>query len=525
MSIVTPAALSAILDGGFPALVALGGGELRVALFNDGTEVSGNGYARQTINELSLASNADDRFTGKAAEAVTFTPSGGSITYDQVKVFNRSGTTLYITSDVGPETTISGAHSVTLQLQIPGTASVPCITAAEVQAGLDNDITNRLPVELAAVRIPVASQLSMTGTLTTDGAVGGAIIGLGATERVASTLDRLRSTVYWTGDRDALDTEALLRITRSDIKIRGVAFDGATDAEILAGVVNRGPCAIELDRASTGPGVGSGKFQFDDVSFCYWRTGLRLANALDDGNCDESEYRNLFFDRCDVAVELNGAQTMEHHFTAPRFRLTDECIRLNAGGAVSISGGNMTHPGTVIKYAATNAQTGFGHNNASVTIDGRFKLDSQSTGGKVIHMEQIASWGYFAQVNAYDVHLPSPAVNGVDRPYWSTDDGTNINDIDPIVFLSGNANINFFGWRNLQRGMFAWYAGAGSSITVNVIGGQWWSGNGGTALSAIEQLCNTAISHGPAYFNFYKVASYGTATPLADFSGVITGDL
>lgn len=526
MSSIEPAAQAAILDGGLPGLIALGGGSLRVALFRLGVECSGNGYARQTITSSSAASAGSGLVpSAKNAATVTFTPSGGSITYDQVRVFAANGTTLYSTSDRGSALVINEPAVMTISYQIPQSPALPAYTAEEVQDALTNDITTRQPCILGGARIPVASQLSMTGTLTTDGAIGGAIIGLGATERVASTLDRLRSTVYWTGDRGALDTEALLRITRSDVQLRGVSFDGATDAEILAEVVNRGPCAIELDRATTGASVGSGKFKFDDVSFCYWRTGLRLANALADGNCDESEYRNLFFDRCDVAVELNGSQTMEHHFRAPRFRLTDECIRLNAGGAVSLHGGNMTHPGTVIKYAATNAQTGFGQNNASITIGGRFKLDSQSTGGKVIDMEQIASWGYFAQVNAYDVHLPSPAVNGFDRPYWSTDNGTDINDIDPIVFLSGNANINLYGWRNLQRGMFAWYAGAGGSITVNVIGGQWWSGNGGTALSAIEQLCNTAKSHGTAYFNFYKIASYATATPLADFSGTITGAL
>jgi hypothetical protein len=124
--------------------------------------------------------------------------------------------------------------------------------------------------------------------------------------------------------------------------------------------------------------------------------------------------------------------------------------------------------------------------------------------------------------------LPTPISDDptpVEWPYWHPTDGTNINDIEPLIMLSGASFLKWFGPNNLQRGMLAWDTGAEGLVSIDIYGGRCWYGNGGLAITAITQLCNLAKSRGTAYLRLIGCRDYNGLNPFPDYVGTLTGSL
>ncbi len=112
-------ALTAILDGGLPRLLSLGGGSLKVKLMRLGVECVGNGYARGTITGFAAAATTDGVTHKNGSAVVSFTPSGGSIVWDELEIWNAAATVLYASSNLtSPKTISSGTHDVTIRFEV-----------------------------------------------------------------------------------------------------------------------------------------------------------------------------------------------------------------------------------------------------------------------------------------------------------------------------------------------------------------------------------------------------------------------
>lgn len=123
---VTATARAAIMDGGTAGLLSVAGGTVRVALFRNGVECSGNGYSRKSVSAFGAADNGEHS-TAAAGADVTFSAVGGSIVFDQVKVYNRRGTVLLGTTPRTTARTIApgGPATVTISFQIPARQMQP----------------------------------------------------------------------------------------------------------------------------------------------------------------------------------------------------------------------------------------------------------------------------------------------------------------------------------------------------------------------------------------------------------------
>lgn len=91
---LTQLAKVAVAQGASEAVMEAAGGTLVVALFNSGVECSGNGYGREAVTGVDDAVEIDGG-TGAACsvtETATFSASGGSIVYDEVRIYASNGT-------------------------------------------------------------------------------------------------------------------------------------------------------------------------------------------------------------------------------------------------------------------------------------------------------------------------------------------------------------------------------------------------------------------------------------------------
>lgn len=521
MSSIEPAAQAAILDGGLPGLITLGGGSLRVALFRQGVECSGNGYARQTIASSSAASAGSGLVpSSKNAAAVTFTPSGGSITYDQVRVFAANGTTLYSTSDRGSDLVINEPAVMTISYQIPQSPALPCYTAAEIQAALTAQRTSRQRVYSAGIDIPIDSTLEMVN------GVGGWLEGQAATEPANSTFNAAATEYRWAGSRGPADYTPLLRYERGRGVIRHIAFRGATVAQINAGSVDKAGIALLMRRAQAPwDGVGTGKGLCDDLYFSYFKTAVKLAESLTDFNCDECTWNDLQFDRNDICVELSAYQTMGHHFKHPRFGVNPILFNIIAGGDLSLTHALIAGRGSTVFNFPSGSAANFGQNNAGYTTNGRIKIDSQATSAKVVSMYPTTGGGYYADFDLQGLHFPSPqAAGGQEVNFWSgTHSGVADTSEPAAAFdISGNTCCRITGAKNLQRGMLAWNTGT-HGVTRYVVRDCRVFARAGQEITDVRELADVDLNYssGKAHFTFENCYDYSTGLPLTDWSGYL----
>lgn len=143
---LTPTALAALADGGAAGVLATAGGALRVALFNDGAEVTGNGYSRKTTTTVASAVNVGG-FTLVSFGAVTFAAIGGDIEYDSIRIYSRSGAVLFGTSGPAGVRTIEPGlpHSVTPKIRFPASPQVDAYFWDFTTQGQLSRITGRRP--------------------------------------------------------------------------------------------------------------------------------------------------------------------------------------------------------------------------------------------------------------------------------------------------------------------------------------------------------------------------------------------
>jgi hypothetical protein len=93
-------------------------GTINVALFsggNAGTEVTGGGYARQAVNNWSVAAGA--QISGIAR--VNFAPTGMSWTYDTINLYGTGSTLLHYVA-VSPTVVIAAGNTDSIAIIISG---------------------------------------------------------------------------------------------------------------------------------------------------------------------------------------------------------------------------------------------------------------------------------------------------------------------------------------------------------------------------------------------------------------------
>lgn len=505
----------AILNGVLDSLLTEAGGSFLMLLYDAGVEVTGNGYARQPISTVPRASavNANGYATTSLETDTPFVGTGSGFSWSQIEIRDSSGTDVVFPKIRHFGSIAAGeSRKVTAVFGInkPRRLSDP----TEIQTAIDNDKQIGEQVEL------VADNIVITSAIVADGVSGGHIAGAAVSEAndQSSDLLGLATNFVWGGVRDG--SEHMFRQERSDITVKQIGFMGATRAQIDVESVDKVD-TIYLMRRSTNPiGIGTGKTNGEDLYFCYGKNGLVLGENLADGNCDESTWTRCFFDKMDNAVVMNNYQCLEHRFISPRFRLSDVCFRINAGGALTTIGGNMTHLGSFL-YFPSGTSANFGQNSNSYLVE-HLKVDSQATGSKVIDQYPIAGNGYYSDICLHKLHLPSPLISGVEKPYWHDSDGTDINDIDPIIMVSGSTHVHIEDCSTLQRGMIAWDA-PGGFVSIEIDGGRIWWGNGGTAISAVEQLLNLSKSRGTAYVHIHGCRHSGSRTPYAAYEADAVG--
>lgn len=400
MSQYSAAARAAILDGGLPGLLQLAGGALKVALFRNDVECSGNGYSRQTIDSAAAATNSGESSTADF-EAVTFTPSGGSIVYDQVRVYNRTGATLLLTSARRPEFTISGeAHAVTVQAQI-FERSPAATTAAELQAALDNQKNAGQPVVLAAVDAPTAATIRIDRGGDSDATgIGGDFGGMGFGEPYAAGHPNRvsQSNIVWTGATGGGTPVPIIKYTASykslhDFGIFG-KYRSASDATAKAD--------IGLDMRWVPGGVGKVDAQRLTAYWC--DIAFRLSGESGELNCDESEWRFILVNSCNVGWQLNSVQTMGHALKGLQVVNVPTLFDVYGGGNIKVADVTIeTGPTTLVRFNSDD-HTQFGWNNSGWEFN-NIKFDSQAVGSKLVVMDELAG-GYLCEPVFSRVQFP-----------------------------------------------------------------------------------------------------------------------
>lgn len=510
MSVIEPAAQAAILNGGLPALVTLGGGSLRVALFRAGVECSGNGYARQTPGAIGAAVEGDGSEPSTAAFAeVTFTPSGGSITYDQVRVYAADGTTLFSTSDRGADLVISEAATMTISYQLPPSPDIPVYTGAELQAALTADITTKRGVRLRGGRILVDQTINIV-----DGD-GGRISGENASltssiQDIENTLVRLASVWQYDGDKDA--DQAAIEYDRASCLFERFALLGQDPADVALGTeATRTPVGFRCTRPGVGDpyeGIGSGKATFRDFLIGGFDVGFDFGEALADLNCDESQFDNIVAIAMRTMHRINNLQGMGYKYkNLTVVGLIDNVFEILAGGKLHVKNAFFGNPTTVLNFKKDLTDS-FSHNNATYTLEG-LDFDAQALGTtRVVRMD---AGQYYASIVCRDSTF-----------------GTNVSEPSltyPLFHIGDQTHLTIENAHNLFPGSIAWTCSktgphAGTS-TITIKNSQAW-----TSLTDVEQLFRLSEATGSVKIVADGLKRYHTYDRLASIDDEVrTGAL
>lgn len=516
---IAEAAQIAILDGAFERLITVYPTGLYVRLLRNQNEVVGNGYSRQPILAADPAEAASEAVF-KATDSVTFNASGGSIVYDAIDVVDSVGNQLF--PPCYPES-----------IETDGSVSIPPGGSQEV-AGLfrspqqDVDSAARIQTYFNQFKVygqemrPVVGEVLCPTTLTTGYRSGGVIIGKGGTTSLplSSTLSGPASRWIWSGARTAETTDPLLRFQGADMAIMHHSFDGGTRAQVTANAP-KGPCGIWVD-PTAGRGLGVGKLHLFNVAFSWWRTAIRLGVNTGSANCDESSYYDCLFGWCENAVELEGYQTLGHHFYHPRFGLCDVCFNLKSGGDLHVHGGFVAHPGSFLKFPAGTAGN-FGQNNNGYHIQG-LKVDSQATGLLLVDQYPITTEGYYSNIIFDGLHLPSPQIAAAEVDFWGGNAvlGDPTPSLAPAFKLTGTTALTLRNAINLQRGMLTWDVSSFGHTRIIVENARIFY-RPAYPVTDVRHLCDLTRSRGTAHVTFRNCFDYKNLAPLADFTGTLTG--
>lgn len=513
----------AIQDGAFTRLLNVYPTGLFVRLLRNGNEFVGNGYTRQPILSADPAVNVSDTVS-KTLSSVTFTALGGPIVYDALDIVDSVGNQLFEPRYPDTPTDSSGlviipdggSQTIVTKFLTP---AADVTTAAKVQ-----NFFNTFKTQGQDMRTKVGDIL-FPSTITTGYRGGGSVRGKGVLGPLALTdaLSGPTSRWIWSGPRTNSDTDPLLRYQGTDMKFEDMCFDGATRAQVDAGAA-KGPCGFWVD-PTFGTGLGVGKVRMNNVYFSWWKTAMRLGTAFNNPNCDESTYYDVCFNKCDIGVEMVGEQVLGHQFHHPRFHEVGVCFNmLTGGGDLKVYGGLVAHPCSFLKFPAGSALH-FGQNNNGYFISS-LKLDSQATGTLLVdqYPAENLGYGYYSNIIFDALHFPSPQIGGIEKTFWggNTGDGVNGDGLAPAFKISGNTTLQLRSTLNLQRGMLTWNtSGAGRPriIVENAV----IFDRPGSAVTAVQQLCNLNQSRGTAWVTFRNCFRYDTLAPLADFSNTMTG--
>ncbi len=235
MDTLTTTAKSAILDAGLSSLLTASPGGIRVALYNDGVEVSGSGYARSTITGFSSAASVSTGIEATSSDYATFTASGGTITYNQVYLYDNDGVTVLarsVPTQTATSITSGTSHHVTMNFRIPPTHNIS--TQAELQDVLTNIQTYGVDAELAP------GWITATSTISTNYAIGLVVRGRGSGSslNLNHPLHGVVSAIVWNGSRTTTTTLTATYDGSTRSFLTGSGVNSATD--VVTTVSNHG---------------------------------------------------------------------------------------------------------------------------------------------------------------------------------------------------------------------------------------------------------------------------------------------
>lgn len=227
----------AAAQGSATEALSRAGGAFQVALFNNGSEVTGNGYIRQSVTGVGTGVDADG---GNSAlcpitETATFAASGGAIVFDQVKVFRSNGTTLEKALWIGGAIADGEEQEIAVRFVVP--ADYPKWQEYSVKADDSTDNLTSLQRYLTAIgvdggiadlpagRIKVSDtteipdQVVLAGSLTSGTTL---VAPAGFTGRFLESVDYLDHL----GDNDQWASEGYpCRLGVNDLCIDGILTD------------------------------------------------------------------------------------------------------------------------------------------------------------------------------------------------------------------------------------------------------------------------------------------------------------
>lgn len=226
MDTLTTTTKSALLNAGLSSLLTASPGGIRVALYNNGVEASGSGYARSAITGFSAAASLSTGVEATSSDYATFTASGGTITYNQVYLYDDDGVTVLarsVPTQTATSITSGTAHRVTMNFRIPPKHNIT--TQAELQDVLTNIQTYGVDAELSP------GWVLCTSTVSTNYVTGGVIRGrsLGLSLNTTHPLYGVVSAVVWNGDRATTGTLTSTYDGAARQFITGTGVNSATD--------------------------------------------------------------------------------------------------------------------------------------------------------------------------------------------------------------------------------------------------------------------------------------------------------
>jgi hypothetical protein len=144
MTTIANGARLAILDRGVSGLLVAGGGSCQVRLLRAGVELSGNGYSRQRLTEFASSTLIGGSFPSRDSVAINVTASGGSLVFDQVAVYNASGSTLLLRSEYLGDQTVASGSTVAVTIRLTTSEPTPYFWDITVDQQL-TEISGRRP--------------------------------------------------------------------------------------------------------------------------------------------------------------------------------------------------------------------------------------------------------------------------------------------------------------------------------------------------------------------------------------------
>lgn len=488
----------AALNGCLASLVTAAGGSLTLVLLQDGTELSGNGYARKSISTIPDASAIEGGFcTVRLITDTLLTASGGNISWNQLELRDSTGTNV-----VFPRFSVTGIINSGESKKVAAVFGLPdsdglysrvanLETAVDtlesdvstiesdvstisgdlddtrfgvgdgLQAALTSDKENDVAINLAE------GTYNDSTTLNIINGTGGGFVGRGKSDIVtdANTLSRSHSTRMYTGSKTAGTAHILQE--RSQFHVSRCNFFGKSPTDIQAVTGTNTPIGWKWVRASGDyAGIGTGNTTFFDTVFAGYDVAMDRGSTLLASNCDRNSYYNVTLYRNGTGFRSHNVQGLSDKWYNLEVGHTDTVFDYLAGGKLEVYGALINHPCTFLQLR-NDTQDGFGTNASRWTFNG-IDLDSQAVNTKLLDCEAGAY--YYAHIVFDGIHFSRNSSDVWTNYCWNIGD---------------NMHVTINNAHNLMAGMIKFTTTLGkSSVTIN--GGTTLEGSVASATDLID---------------------------------------